>query len=165
MFVLDPNRTVADASDRPRFHGFDGHLASPHVSRRLRRPKFSRLRIHLARQCAQGHPTTPHGAYACLKFDRRGGTLRRARLQTPTAAQDLTSLGSSWTRKSRKTRPTPMTAADSINLAANLVDRTTLNTPRRRTTPTTAQVSTDLAPALHEITPDRASRRLRLFKI
>ena len=81
LLVLHPNNTVADASDRPRFNGFDGHLASPHVSRRLRRPKFSRLRIHLARQCAQGHPTTPRGAYARLRFARCGGTLKRAHPQ------------------------------------------------------------------------------------
>ena len=31
LLVLDPNETVADASDRPRFHRFDGHLASPHA--------------------------------------------------------------------------------------------------------------------------------------
>ena len=93
LLVLDPNETVADARDRPRFHRFDGHLAHHTPDDAYSHPKFSRLRIYLMRQCAQGHPTTPHGAYACLKFDQRWGTLRRARLQTPTPAQDLTSLG------------------------------------------------------------------------
>ena len=45
------------------------------------RSKFSRLRVHLTRQCARGHTTTPRGAYARLRFARCGGTLKRAHLQ------------------------------------------------------------------------------------